>query len=142
MPRLGAAGPDSYHGLVERVLVVDAANVVGAVPDGWWRDRAGAAARLHAGLVAGLAEGRLPYDRVILVLEGRARDGVAIGEVSGVLTVHAPGPGDDEIAAQCRAAMDTGAAVTLASADSGLIDRVVSYPVAVVGPRTVRLTSR
>ena len=35
-----------------RVLVVDAANVVGSVPDGWWRDRAGAAARLHAGLAA------------------------------------------------------------------------------------------
>jgi len=24
------------------LLVVDAANVVGSVPDGWWRDRAGA----------------------------------------------------------------------------------------------------
>ena len=30
-----------------RVLVVDAANVVGSRPDGWWKDRAGAARRLH-----------------------------------------------------------------------------------------------
>jgi hypothetical protein len=30
-----------------RVLVVDGANVVGSRPTGWWRDRAGAAERLH-----------------------------------------------------------------------------------------------
>ena len=28
------------------VLLVDIANVMGSVPDGWWRDRAGAATRL------------------------------------------------------------------------------------------------
>jgi hypothetical protein len=33
-------------GLVS-VLVVDAANVVGSRPDGWWKDRPGAARRLH-----------------------------------------------------------------------------------------------
>jgi len=31
---------------VDVVLVVDVANVMGSRPDGWWRDRAGAAARL------------------------------------------------------------------------------------------------
>lgn len=31
-------------------LVVDAANVVGSRPDGWWRDRAGATGRLLAAL--------------------------------------------------------------------------------------------
>ena len=31
---------------VRPVIVVDAANVVGSVPDGWWRDRPGAASRL------------------------------------------------------------------------------------------------
>ena len=36
-------------------LIVDGANVVGSRPDGWWRDRAGAAVRLHDEL-AGLAE--------------------------------------------------------------------------------------
>jgi 8-oxo-dGTP diphosphatase len=32
-------------------IVVDVANVMGSRPDGWWRDRAGAAARLHAKIV-------------------------------------------------------------------------------------------
>jgi hypothetical protein len=44
------------------LLIVDAANVVGSVPDGWWRDRAGAARRLRDALAViaetGLAEPR------------------------------------------------------------------------------------
>ena len=36
-------------------LIVDGANVVGSRPDGWWRDRAGAAVRLYDEL-AGLAQ--------------------------------------------------------------------------------------
>jgi hypothetical protein len=32
------------------LIVVDAANVVGSVPDGWWRDRAGATERLRDAL--------------------------------------------------------------------------------------------
>jgi hypothetical protein len=39
----------------EVTIVVDGANVVGSRPDGWWRDRAGAAVRLHDNL-AKLAE--------------------------------------------------------------------------------------
>ncbi|MGB7447512.1 MAG: hypothetical protein WA892_00115 [Ornithinimicrobium sp.] len=35
-----------------QVLIVDAANVIGSSPDGWWRDRAGAARRLHDQLSA------------------------------------------------------------------------------------------
>lgn len=42
-----------------RVLVVDAANVVGARPDGWWKDRAGAAARLVGRLALLLERGVL-----------------------------------------------------------------------------------
>src|SRR3712207_9011238 len=34
------------------LLVVDSANAVGSVPDGWWRDRVGATARLRDRLVA------------------------------------------------------------------------------------------
>jgi hypothetical protein len=34
------------------VLVVDVANVVGARPDGWWRDRAGASTRVLDALAA------------------------------------------------------------------------------------------
>ncbi len=39
-------------------IVVDVANVMGSRPDGWWRDRAGAAARLHAEVVRLAASGR------------------------------------------------------------------------------------
>src|SRR5512135_3538477 len=63
----------------ELLVVVDAANVVGARPDGWWRDRPGAARRLYDRLVAlagrGLPPGTLPGDpavRFVLVVEGRA----------------------------------------------------------------------
>ncbi|WP_282858629.1 NUDIX domain-containing protein [Pseudoclavibacter helvolus] len=42
---------------VRPTIIVDAANVVGSVPDGWWRDRVGAAERLlakvHAFALAG-----------------------------------------------------------------------------------------
>jgi len=62
------------------VLVVDGANVVGSRPDGWWRDRAGAAARLASRLATALAAGpsstadvAASVDRVVLVLEGAAR---------------------------------------------------------------------
>lgn len=65
------------------VLVVDAANVVGSRPDGWWRDRPAAAERLadrlqllaHRGIPA--ADLGLPHTRwwpqIRLVLEGDAR---------------------------------------------------------------------
>ncbi|WP_371030570.1 NUDIX domain-containing protein [Pseudoclavibacter sp. JSM 162008] len=53
-----AAWPELRSALAVRpVVIVDAANVVGSVPDGWWRDRAGAAERLlakvHAFALAG-----------------------------------------------------------------------------------------
>ena len=113
----------------ETVLVVDGANVVGARPDGWWRDRAGAAARLHARL----ATASLPVDRVVLVLEGAARPGVPQRTVGVLETVHAPGSGDDEVVAQvARAAVDR--RVTVVTADRGLRARVAAHGAHVVGP--------
>lgn len=113
-----------------RILVVDAANVIGSVPDGWWKDRPGAARRLHAAIV----EVPLPHDHVVLVLEGRARAGAPAGSEAGVDTVHAPASGDDEIVAQVH--RHAGHEVTVASADRGLLARI---PDAVpLGPRTLR----
>ena len=117
-----------------KVLVVDGANVVGSVPDGWWRDRAGAAARLHAGL----QNADLSFDWVVLVLEGSARAGVPEGEAGGVTTVHAPGVGDDEIVAQCRDHTTSGDTVTVASADRGLLSRLDPLGVTTLGPRALR----
>ena len=39
-------------------IVVDVANVMGSRPDGWWRDRAGAAVRLHGEIVRLARSGR------------------------------------------------------------------------------------
>ncbi|WP_062466364.1 NUDIX domain-containing protein [Demequina maris] len=112
-------------------LVVDAANVVGAVPDGWWRDRAGAAARLVGRLEAlartGVAaeDWELPlhrwFPRIVAVVEGRAR---GVAAAPGVEVVDAPGSGDDAIVAQARALAAAGHAVTVATSDRGLRARV------------------
>jgi len=76
------------------LLVVDAANVIGARPDGWWRDRAAAVQRL----LAALSEAACEDEReVVVVLEGAARQGAGVGTVDGVRVVHAPRSGDDEI---------------------------------------------
>jgi hypothetical protein len=113
--------------VTRRVLVVDGANVVGARPDGWWRDREGAARRLHERLLVA----DLEHD-VVLVLEGRAKAGVPAGRDGHVRVVHASRDGDSEIVCQAReAAAD--AEVTVVTADRLLSARVASAG-DVVGP--------
>ncbi|MGN6444164.1 NUDIX domain-containing protein, partial [Amnibacterium sp.] len=130
-PQLAATDP---------VLIVDAANVVGSRPDGWWKDRAGAAGRLLDRLARLAAEGipeagtgDLPvvrrWPRIVVVLEGAAR---AAADVDGLDVVRAEGSGDDEIVAQVDAA--AGSAVTVVSADRGLGDRVRGAGADVIGP--------
>lgn len=91
-------------GIVPR-LVVDAANVMGARPDGWWRDRATAARRLRASLATAIERGLsgkdLGVDRsfdwipeTIFVVEGRARP---LADFGVVRVVNAQGEGDDAI---------------------------------------------
>ncbi len=75
------------------VMIVDGANVVGSRPDGWWRDRAGAARRLHQQLCMSDS----PRREIVLVLEGEARRGMPAGLQGRVRTVHAKGSGDDAI---------------------------------------------
>ena len=110
------------------VLVVDAANVVGSVPDGWWKDRAGAARRLHERLLVG----DTPHDVVVLVLEGAAKAGVRAGRDGHVLTVHAPRDGDSEIRARAQAALAAGERVTVVTADRALAANVA--PAQVLSP--------
>jgi predicted RNA-binding protein with PIN domain len=103
------------------VLVVDGANVVGARPDGWWKDRPGAARRLHEQLV--IAE--LPdIDEVVLVLEGEAKAGVRKGRDGHVTVVHAPQDGDSEIVRQAHRAAEAGSQVVVVTADRLLAVRV------------------
>jgi hypothetical protein len=119
------------------LLVVDAANVVGSVPDGWWRDRAGATERLRDGLVR-IAENGVPgwtaeppLD-VVLVVEGAAR---GVRGVAGVEVVAAAGVGDDAVVELVRAAGRPCAVIT---ADRELRARVTELGAEVLGPRSVR----
>jgi hypothetical protein len=114
------------------VLVVDAANVVGSRPTGWWRDRAGAARDLVAHVRAAACDGRIDAP-IVVVLEGRARDGGAPGEADGVAVVHAPGEGDDTIVDVVAAASQHNAVIVV-SADRGLAARVRAHGATVVGP--------
>lgn len=111
-------------------LVVDAANVVGSRPDGWWKDRPGAARRLHEGLLTA----DTPYDVVVLVLEGAAKGGVLAGRDGHLRTVHAKGSGDDEIVEQTRAASERGERVTVITADRFLRARVEALGALAMGP--------
>jgi hypothetical protein len=111
------------------VLVIDAANVIGSRPTGWWRDRAGATRRFTEQVRATVNAGRLDPP-VTLVLEGQARGGADEGDVDGVEVVHAPGEGDDTIAAIAAAHDD----VVVVTADRALADRVRATDAEVVGP--------
>jgi len=113
-----------------RVLVVDGANVVGSRPTGWWRDRPGAAARLHQAIAAV----DLGYDAVVLVLEGDAKRGQPAGEEDGIETVHAAGSGDDAIVEQVRARSADEDDVVVVTADRGLRERVAAVGGSSVGP--------
>jgi hypothetical protein len=119
------------------VLLVDAANVVGSRPDGWWRDRAGAAERLLARLarlggadVDGPDGGSLSVGEVVAVLEGTARDAPA---PDGVRVVRASGSGDDDLADEAARLASEGRPVLVVTADRGLRDRL-PQAVAVSGP--------
>ena len=112
------------------MLLVDAANVVGSRPTGWWRDRAGAAAGLVERIRAATAAAMLDFP-VVVVLEGAARRGVPEGDRDGVTVVHAPGEGDETLAAVAEAATQP---VTLVSADRALGDRCRAAGADVVGP--------
>lgn len=111
------------------MLVIDAANVIGSRPTGWWRDRPRAARvfteRVRATVTAG---GLRPP--VTIVLEGRSRTGADEADVDGVEVVHAPAEGDDTIAAIAEANRD----VVVVTADRDLADRVRAANAEVVGP--------
>jgi len=108
-----------------RVLVVDGANVVGARPDGWWKDRAGAARRLHEALLVADVD----YDEIVLVLEGGAKAGVRAGRDAHVRVVHAPKDGDSAIVAEARRAAGHGHDVGVVTADRALGANLAAYAV-------------
>lgn len=142
-PGFGSAWPALRELLpVRPAVVVDAANVMGSVPDGWWKDRAGAAARLRARVAAWASGGVVAstlgldadrwYPDVSMVVEGAARaiaDGAvttradAAGEAR-VEIVRAPGSGDDAIVDEAGRFIGEGFSVTAVTSDRGLRARL------------------
>ncbi|MCX4612449.1 MULTISPECIES: NTP pyrophosphohydrolase [Streptomyces] len=115
------------------LVIIDAANVVGSVPDGWWRDRRGAAERLRDRLARdGLPGHEGPVD-LVLVVEGAAK---GVESVPGVRVVEAPGSGDDRIVEAVTEAGER--PVLVITADRELRRRVGESGAEVAGPRTVR----
>ncbi|MGW3138144.1 NTP pyrophosphohydrolase [Streptomyces sp. NPDC001139] len=115
------------------LVIVDAANVVGSVPDGWWRDRRGAAERLRDRLAADGLPGHAGPVEIVLVVEGAAR---GVEPVPGVRVEAASGSGDDRMV-ELVAAQD-GRPVLVVTADRELRRRVRELGAEVTGPRTVR----
>jgi len=109
------------------VLVVDAANVVGSRPDGWWRDRAGATERLLGrlrtlpGATLDGPDGPLDCTGVVAVVEGRARD---VPAPDGVRVVRATGSGDDALVEYVTQLTGDGRDVLVVTADRGLRARL------------------
>ncbi|MEU7059744.1 NTP pyrophosphohydrolase [Streptomyces sp. NPDC046197] len=114
------------------LVIVDGANVVGSVPDGWWRDRKGAAERLRDRLAAdGLPD--LPREaEIVLVVEGAAR---GVDPVPGVRVEAAAGSGDDRIVELVEQAGER--PVLVVTADRELRQRVRTLGAEVTGPRAV-----
>jgi hypothetical protein len=136
MTRGRAGGPLWQGEAMTTLLIVDGANVVGSVPDGWWRDRRAAAVRLRDRL-AGLAEAGVPGHPgpldIVLVVEGVAR---GVAPVPGVRVDEAPGNGDDRIVELVASA--PGRPRLVVTADRELRRRVTELGAEVTGPRTVR----
>ena len=129
-------------------LIVDAANVMGSRPDGWWRDRAGAAARLLAQLET-LAEDGVPaellglpghrwWPQIVLVTEGQARRTPAVAG-GRVQVVAADRDGDTQILEEIAARIEGSGArsVTVVTADRELSQRARALGGQLIRPRAL-----
>jgi len=112
--------------------IVDGNNVMGARPDGWWRDRAAAAARLAAQVDAFARDAGEP---VALFFDGRLRDLGLPGDTP-LETRFAPTPernaADHAIAERVEADADPGS-IRVVTSDRELADRVRAAGAAVEG---------
>ncbi|MER6824971.1 NUDIX hydrolase [Streptosporangium sp. NPDC000563] len=142
-PGFAATWPVVGLALTPSLVVLDIANIVGARAEhGWWRDRAGAAARLLAEVGASAGDGRLAvpgrtptlarwFPRLTAIVEGAAR---GVASVPGVRVIAAPGSGDDAVVQAVRDARPW-EHVLVVTADRGLRERVTELGAEVTGPR-------
>jgi hypothetical protein len=133
----GGLTGDRPSGALPVTVIVDVANVMGSRPDGWWKNRAGAARKLVAGMPA-LVERAVPapdgaqviIEQIVAVVEGAAKK---IKAPAGVVVVRAPKDGDSTIVADARDYARIGARVLVVTADRGLRERLPDG-VIVAGP--------
>jgi len=118
-----------------RRLVVDGMNVIGSRPDGWWRDRDGAARRLHGRLEAFARRRGLD---LVLVLDGAARSDWHLEGLVEVVFARDVGfrTADDAIVALLERELEP-AAVEVVTSDRALADRVRALGADVSGPRAL-----
>jgi predicted RNA-binding protein with PIN domain/nicotinic acid mononucleotide adenylyltransferase len=120
-----------------RRLIVDGNNVFGSRPDGWWRDREGAARNLVTELQSLAAR---TGDRVTVVFDGRPLTDLEEGDHDGVNVLYARRPGrdagDDRIVEAVRSDADPEGLVVVTS-DRELGRRVRELGAQVQGARSV-----
>jgi hypothetical protein len=115
-------------------LIVDAMNVIGSRPDGWWRDRDGAVRRLIGRLQRLVAAGGGP---ITLVADGRPLADLPEGEHGGVTVLYAwPGrnAADDRIVELLEGCDDPTDYVVVTS-DRALVARALKLRAGVRGAR-------
>ncbi len=123
--------------------LVDAMNVIGSRPDGWWRDRPGAMRKLAKSLEALAAA---TGDEVAVAFEGSTvpdlpggsdGSGGSGGSGGGLRVLYArrkgPNAADDRIVEEVAADRDP-ASLTVVTADRELSRRVRELGASVVGP--------
>jgi predicted RNA-binding protein with PIN domain len=121
-----------------RRVIVDGNNVIGSRPDGWWRDRPGAAHRLIEQLQARAAN---TGERIAVVLDGRPMHEFPEGVHDGVLVAYAQRAGrdaaDDRIVDEVERDADP-SSLTVVTSDRALAERVRALGAAVEGARSIR----
>jgi predicted RNA-binding protein with PIN domain len=118
------------------MIVVDAMNVIGSVPDGWWRDRDDGLRRL----VDAVTDHEFD-EWVVIVADGHPVVDVPAG-TRGDIELRYAGrsdrdAADDDIVA-LLADLDDDEPVTVVTSDRGLIDRVRTLGAAIEGARSFR----
>jgi predicted RNA-binding protein with PIN domain len=135
-PAHPAAGYHGHEGGAVLRLIVDAMNVVGSRPDGWWRDRDAAVRRLVELLGRYAAAQR---QQVTVVIDGGPVAGVASGGNGELAVVYARAgrdAADDRIIALLRDVAEP-AAYEVVTSDRGLAARVRACGASVRGTRSL-----
>lgn len=106
------------------MIVVDAANVLGSRPDGWWKDRDAATRRLLERIRRWAEQDR--GWRVVAVVEGRARGAADSDWGPRLQVIAAGGSGDDAIVefVDELTRTDEAAQITVVTSDRGLHGRL------------------